>query len=522
MKLINLIIGLVSLVSCQEKVIVGYFVPWGKVPADKLSYDKVTHINYGFGLLKNRTDPADIFFDIGYDGKHLKSLLKERPKNVKVLISLGGWTGSQTFSKLVADEKHRQKFIENAMVYLKQGSGEPGPDGWGLDGLDIDWEYPGREGAKCNDYSPKFEQDDSDNYLKLLQELRTRMNTDFGEGKKLLTAAVRVAPFDKNGKPMKDVSAFAKVFDFINIMAYDIMGTWEKTTGPNAPFENGPKGKAVQFSLKQSVEDWSNAKFPLNQITAGLAFYGRTQKVSKDVDACNMYVENRNKTKIQGDLDDRIEESKFCPEGPADYSGVFRYRLLREQKVLVGKTEAGEGYQRFFDDTTKTPYLYNKNMTKFISYDDVESLKFKVDYAIEKNLKGVMYWDMSQDYDNELLDVLQAVRGTTAQSNDCSDGYSEPTQEIKGITPVASGEANKKAISPNTQESSQKKEGTTPICTNKNSYTEAKKGTMAKKKNNPTTSLQPKDFSPAEKSNRVQGSGFSLKFKEGKYHYSHY
>ncbi|KAJ9067894.1 hypothetical protein DSO57_1034346 [Entomophthora muscae] len=321
---------------------------------------------------------------------------------------------------------------------------------------------------------------------------------------------------------MKDVSAFAKVFDFINIMAYDIMGTWDKTTGPNAPFENGPAGKAVQFSLKQSVEDWSNAKLPLNQITAGLAFYGKAQNASIDVDANNMYVENSNHTKIKGDSKDELYASTVCPEGPAAHSGVFRYQLLREQKVLVGKTKAGEGYQRFFDNTTKTPYLFNKKEMKFISYDNVESLKIKVDYAIKKNLKGVMYWDMTQDYNDELLNVLQAVRGTTAQSNDCSDDYSKPTQEIKGITPVASGEANKKAISPNTQESSQKKEGTTPIGINKNSYTEATKGTMAKKKNNPTKSLQSKDFLPAKKSKRVQGSGFSLKFKDGKHHYSRY
>lgn len=39
----------------------------------------------------------------------------------------------------------------------------------------------------------------------------------------LITAAVSVTPFEKNGQPVSDLSEFAKIFDFINIMAYDVI-----------------------------------------------------------------------------------------------------------------------------------------------------------------------------------------------------------------------------------------------------------------------------------------------------------
>jgi GH18 family chitinase len=75
-----------------------------------------------------------------------------------------------------------------------------------------DREYPGREGAPCNVVSPQ----DSANYLQLLKELRAALDLEFPSKHKLITAAVRVQPFDNgNGSPMSNVAAYVPYFDFI-------------------------------------------------------------------------------------------------------------------------------------------------------------------------------------------------------------------------------------------------------------------------------------------------------------------
>lgn len=52
-----------------------------------------------------------------------------------------------------------------------------------------------------------------------------------------ITAATQDKPFaDTNGNPMKDVSAFAAVLDWINIMNYDIFQC--KLSFPRRPFSN--------------------------------------------------------------------------------------------------------------------------------------------------------------------------------------------------------------------------------------------------------------------------------------------
>lgn len=75
-----------------------------------------------------------------------------------------------------------------------------------------DREYPGREGAPCNVFSPQ----DSANYLQLLKELRAALDAEFPTKHKLITAAVRVQPFDgPGGSPMSNVAAYVPYFDFI-------------------------------------------------------------------------------------------------------------------------------------------------------------------------------------------------------------------------------------------------------------------------------------------------------------------
>ncbi|KAI8606588.1 putative endochitinase, partial [Dissophora ornata] len=304
--------------AADGNVVVGYWVPWGDVPVAALDMTKYTHINYGFAVtVKNNPNPTDITFDRYYDGNNMRALVtRGNQYGVPILMTIGGWTGSQTFSTIAADAGLRKTFINNAMVFVRNNTlpdYATTPDGWNMDGIDIDWEYPARAGAICNTYTPQ----DASNYLTLLKELRAQMDLEFPTQHKLLTAAVRVQPFDgADGKPMADVSAFAQYFDWVSIMAYDIMGSWSSTTGPNAPFQNGP-APADPYSFTQAIDSWTAAKFPASKLVVGTAFYGRSVTTTADMNAQNpitMYVNKTNVTPKGGPSDSNAVNF-FCNEG---------------------------------------------------------------------------------------------------------------------------------------------------------------------------------------------------------------
>jgi chitinase len=397
--------------STGDKVILGYYAPWDGGSVESIPFSKYTHINYAFGLVYKRDDPAHIEVDPWYDGPKMKKLVELSHQNgVKVLLSIGGWTGGQTYSVLVKEEKLRRQYIDEAIAFLKDISWtdpKTNGTGWGFDGIDIDWEYPGRPGISCNEW----DHEDSSNYLRLLRELRAEMNKQFPGERKLLTAAVRVEPFDgPNGRPMRDISQFMNIFDYISLMAYDLMGPWSKITGPNAPLDCDERNPENQYSLNQAIDSWSKAGASLNKLVAGIPFYGRssTAKVDMLLDKDNMYQPKEDVTP-KGDESDSNEVNRICPEAPT-YSGFYKYKYLRKD-ILVSDPYTPEGdWTRIWDTKTKTPWLFNTKDNRFISYDDPESIRLKVDSVRNKGLRGVMCWDISLDYNDELVDILNLVK----------------------------------------------------------------------------------------------------------------
>jgi len=79
------------------------------------------------------------------------------------------------------------------------------------------------------------------------------------------------------------------------------------------------------------------------------------------------------------------------------------------------------GYTEYWDDTCKVPYVYNEQTGDFCSYDNERSIGLKVDYANSKNLGGVMFWEVSNDREEKLLDVIM----------DGLDGCQRRTQDIQ-------------------------------------------------------------------------------------------
>jgi len=209
--------------SFAQFKVVGYMPSWaGSVSA--VQYSKLTHINYAF-LLPN----SDGSLQAIDNASKLQSLVSTAHANgVKVQISVGGWNNGDDsqFETLAANSGSRTAFVNNLVGFVSQ---------YGLDGVDIDWEYPDN-GASAN------------NYLALMQQLATQMHS---RGK-LLTAAV-VA--------YGGASILNGVFDaadFLNIMAYD---------------ENNYQHSTYALAV-QAVNYWRGRGLPAAKTVLGVPFYG--------------------------------------------------------------------------------------------------------------------------------------------------------------------------------------------------------------------------------------------------------
>jgi hypothetical protein len=208
--------------DAQFKV-VGYMPSWaGSVSA--VQYSKLTHINYAF-LLPN----ADGSLQAIDNPSKLQSLVSTAHANgVKVQISVGGWNNGDDshFETLAANATYRTNFVNNLVSFVSQ---------YGLDGVDIDWEYP-NDGSSAN------------NYLALMQQLATQMHN---RGK-LLTAAVVAY----GGSSI--LNGVFDVVDFLNIMAYD---------------ENDYQHSTYALAV-QSVNYWRGRGLAAGKTVLGVPFYG--------------------------------------------------------------------------------------------------------------------------------------------------------------------------------------------------------------------------------------------------------
>ena len=111
-----------------EPVVLAYIFRFSDEPIDP-TY--ITHINYAFGHVNDSFD--GVRMNSEDDLRRVVSLKEQKPE-LKVLISIGGW-GSGRFSEMAADDDLRKSFAVDCKRVIDQ---------FGLDGIDLDWEYPTR------------------------------------------------------------------------------------------------------------------------------------------------------------------------------------------------------------------------------------------------------------------------------------------------------------------------------------------------------------------------------------------
>ncbi|MEG0615372.1 MAG: glycosyl hydrolase family 18 protein [Oscillospiraceae bacterium] len=392
---------------------VAYYTSWSayarNVSVADIDASKLTHINFAFANLKGDGEicVGDSWVDVEkpfgsdtWEGEadsrgHFNQLklLKQKYPHVKTLISVGGWTWSNNFSEAASTDASRKKFAESALTFITK---------YGFDGLDIDWEYP-VEGGNNIPHKPE----DKENYTKLLKCVREAFDA---QGKKdnkhyLLTIAGGAnVTFVQNTEPKK----MMQYLDYINVMTYDYHGGFDAGTGINAPMY---AEKGDNFSIDESISAYLKAGVKPEDLNLGLAFYGRGWG---DVSS----------TKNNG-LHQPAKAQTGVGFGMGTWEGGC-YDFWDLQENYIGKS----GYKRYWDKKSQTPYLFNG--TNFITYDDEESIKIKLEYADKKKLGGVMYWEFSGDKNMTLQNVVvdfygifgKAVSGTT-QKPSAGGGSSE-------------------------------------------------------------------------------------------------
>ncbi|RUS17542.1 glycoside hydrolase superfamily [Endogone sp. FLAS-F59071] len=411
--------------SAAGKVNVGYFPNWlyAKYPVSNIPFSKYTHINYAFAIVNDASgtptwsDPSEVQTQLP------QLVTAAHAAGTKVLISAGGWSGCIAYSAIAGSSAARTTFINWSVAQIKT---------YNTDGVDIDWEYPGKQGAGCNTVDVA---NDTPNFLELLKELRAALDSSFPGANKEISLANRAVPFETPSGPSTDVSAFVPYVDRFQLMLYDMNGAWNSTTGPNAPFKQ-TTGVGAPFSYTDGIDLWMAAGVPASKIVAGLAFYGHTIKANEDMTKTGSQFQACTIGAPLGDSDDAYWQDPYCSKDPGGYGGIWKWTNLRSQGLLTTPTTAAAPWVRYFDETSQTPWLFNPTTSIFISYDDPVSLKVKVDYALCKGLGGVMVWDIHQD-NGELLDVVVGIQGSAPSDCGSTPGTTPGTNPgtAPGTTP---------------------------------------------------------------------------------------
>jgi chitinase len=291
--------------------------------------------------------------------------LHEKFPHLKVTVSAGGY-GAEGFSDMSADPAKRSAFVGNIVTWVRD---------YGLDGIDIDWEYPvGPEWGQEIKSSPA----DKKNYVTLLQEIRYALDALSAEnGHEHYTLSVAV-PASNWYPSTNDVVAVAKIVDTLKLMAYDYYGSWSNTTGHHANLSNNPDDPAWGgWSTEQAVQAYLDAFVPASKISMGIGFYG---KAWAGVEA--------------GETHGLFQPYKSLPFDQGSISWTEIKKLL----------EPGSGYTRYWDETAQSPYLYNGDI--WISYCDEEAIALINQYVKDMGLNGVFTWEYAHDIRAELLKVL--------------------------------------------------------------------------------------------------------------------
>ena len=320
-----------------------------------IDLEGIDFVNLAFTVIKNNR--MGLLHPTDAKNFHVARSLKRKYPGLKVLVSVGGQGTDKVFSAMAGDETSRRTFADDAVRFVRA---------YGLDGIDVDWEYPGLKKATRTA--------DRTNFTELLQELRRSFDEAARKDGRKYYVTVASGAFELYLKYIEPLKVTPLV-DYFFLMTYDFHGQWNEYNGHHTNLYL-PAGKSYGHSVQHIVDLYVGAGIPRNKIVIGAAFYGRKWTGVKLKQGAVVY-------------------------NPGKGIGSVSYRNI------VSLLKDGTGYRRYWDRQAYAPFVYNEEQKVFISYDDKESVARKVDFTCINRLGGIMYWEHFSDANgNELAKAI--------------------------------------------------------------------------------------------------------------------
>ena len=369
--------------------VVGYMASWGVrtkgASIAALPARQLTHIFYAFALIGSdgSVTLGDRCVDAGACGRGAElparplgnfgelKLLKARNPHLKLAISVGGWGGSARFSDAALTDSARRRFCESAIdLFIRRWPGL-------FDGIDIDWEFPVQGGLKGNVERPA----DRENFTLLLAELRRELDAQGQKDNRHyeLTIAASARPSEIANL---ELGRIIPLLDFINVMTYDYH-TGGSIAHFNAPLYAATNDPTPELNVDASMRAFQAGGAPSDKLLVGIPFFSRAYGGVANLNA-----------------------GLFQPSSgpPKDWKGQDGdWRQLARTRIRDHR------YERHWEPAARVPWLYDPRSGAWITYDDPQSVRAKVDYVRERGLGGVVIWELFGD-DGRLMQAIGNLR----------------------------------------------------------------------------------------------------------------
>ncbi|KAH9919452.1 glycosyl hydrolases family 18-domain-containing protein [Epithele typhae] len=374
-----------------EKTSVAYFTNWGIYGANFQPSDintaTLTHILYSFADVSPDTGTISLTDSYADEQKHydgdswsesgnnlygcLKQmyLIKLAHRNIKVLLSVGGWTYSQSgHFNFVTDASKRATFVSSAVSMVEN---------YGFDGIDIDFEYP-----SATDLASGF--------ASLLTELRTAFNTLQSQ------KGDSCCPAGSVNYSWLKMATMDAALNYWNLMAYDYAGSWLTFTDNQANLYGGARTNvSTDKAIKYYIANGASA----SKINMGIPLYGRAFESTTGIGA------------------------SYNGIGPGTIeAGVYSYSAL----PIAGATVIE-------NLTDVSSYSYDAAKQELVSYDSPHIATIKAQYVQSNGLAGSMFWELSQDKGDAASSLVSTVVGVYGALDSTKNHISYPNSKWDNV-----------------------------------------------------------------------------------------